>query len=327
MVVLEPATGAIAALVTYPAFDPNIFAQPARHGEIAGALSQPGEPLFNRAVDGTYPPGSTIKPFLAAAALAEHLITPTTTIFSSGGITVGPWRFPDWKPGGHGPTTVTKALAESVNTFFYAISGGYEQQAGLGVDTITAYLRRFGWGAATGVDLPSEAAGFLPSPAWKEKNKHASWYIGDTYHLGIGQGDVLVTPLQLSVATSVIATQGWRPQPSLVATNPVKGERLTLSGLSVVRDGMRAAVTEGSARALADLPIALAGKTGTAQAGGAATEATHAWFTSFGPVEQPRYVVTVLLEKGGAGDRDAVPVAKAIWKWLIEHDRLWGKRS
>lgn len=329
VVVLEPTTGAVVALVNYPAFDPNVFSQPARRTEISGALGQPQNPLFNRAVDGTYPPGSTIKPFLAAAALEEHLITPATTIFSSGGITVGPWQFPDWKSGGHGLTNVTKALAESVNTFFYAISGGYEKQAGLGVDKITAYLQRFGWGAATGIDLPGEAAGFLPSPAWKERTKHESWYIGDTYHLGIGQGDVLVTPLQVSVATSVIANQalpagrqGWRPQPHLVATNQAHGERLSLSGLATVRDGMRAAVTQGSARALADLPIPLAGKTGTAQVGGAAAEDTHAWFTSFGPVEAPKYVVTVLLEKGGAGDRDAVPVAKAIWKWLLEHDRL-----
>lgn len=322
VVVLEPATGAIVALANYPAFDPNIFSQPSRHAEIAEALSQPHNPLFNRAVDGTYPPGSTIKPFLAAAALEEHLITPTTTIFSSGGITVGPWQFPDWKPGGHGSTMVTKALAESVNTFFYAISGGYEGQAGLGVEKITSYLRRFGWGATTGIDLPSEASGFLPSPEWKERTKHESWYIGDTYHLGIGQGDVLVTPLQVSVATSVVATQGWRPQPHLVAGAQAHGEQLNLSGLPTVRDGMRSAVTDGSARALNDLPIPLAGKTGTAQVGGAAIEDTHAWFTSFGPVDTPKYVVTVLLEKGGAGDRDAVPVAKAIWKWLLEHDRL-----
>lgn len=321
VVVLEPATGAVAALVNYPAFDPNIFSLPARHSEITSALRQPHDPLFNRAVDGTYPPGSTIKPLLAAAALEEGLITPATTIFSSGGITVGPWQFPDWKLGGHGPTTVTKALAESVNTFFYAISGGYENQTGLGVDKITAYLRRFGWGAATGVDLPSEATGWLPSPAWKEKIKHEPWYIGDTYHLGIGQGDVLVTPLQVSVATSVIATQGWRPQPHLLAAQPPVGERVALRWLATVREGMRVAVTDGSARALADMPMALAGKTGTAQAGEAA-EDTHAWFTGFGPVNQPRYVVTVLLEKGGAGDRDAVPVARLIWQWLIEHDRI-----
>lgn len=322
VVVLEPGSGAVRALVNAPAFDPNVFSQPARQHDLPAELQRPGNPLFNRAVDGTYPPGSIIKPFLAAAALEERLITPTTTIFSSGGITVGQWHFPDWKDGGHGPTTVIKALAESVNTFFYAVSGGYETQAGLGVEKIVAYLRRFGWGATTRLDLPSEAAGFLPSPAWKEKEKHEPWYIGDTYQLGIGQGNVLVTPLQVSVATSVIATQGWRPQPHLVATDPAEGKRLALSGLATVRDGMRAVVTDGSARALVDLPIALAGKTGTAQAGGDTEKDTHAWFTSFGPVMQSRYVVTVLLEKGGAGDREAVPVAKAIWKWLLEHDRL-----
>lgn len=327
VVVIEPATGAVRALANMPTFDPNVFSQPARQHQLSTELQRHDNPLFNRAVGGMYPPGSTIKPFLAAAALEEHIITPETIILSTGGITVGPWHFPDWKTGGHGPTTVTKALAESVNTFFYAVSGGYEHQAGLGVEKIITYLQRFGWGEPSGIDLPGEATGFLPSPAWKEKTKQEPWYIGDTYHLGIGQGDVLVTPLQVSVATSVIANQiqpngqGWRPQPHLIATNQATGEQLSLRGLATVRDGMRAAVTQGSARALADLPITLAGKTGTAQVGGD-TETTHAWFTSFGPVEQPRYVVTVLLEKGGAGDRDAVPVAKAIWKWLLEHDRL-----
>lgn len=321
VVVLEPATGAVAALVNYPSFEPNVFSQPARQKEIADILRQPLDPLFNRAADGTYPPGSTVKPFLAAAALEEGLITPQTTIFSSGGITVGPWRFPDWKAGGHGATTVTKAIAESVNTFFYAISGGYEGQTGLGIDRITDYLRRFGWGKSSGLDLPSEAAGFLPSAEWKQEYKHEPWYIGDTYHLAIGQGDVLVTPLQVSVATSVVATQGWRPQPHLADLERPSREHLKLHGLATVRDGMRAAVTDGSARGVRDLPIALAGKTGTAQIGGT-TEATHAWFTSFGPVERPRYVVTILLERGGEGDKNAVPVARVIWQWLLDHDRL-----
>lgn len=321
VVVLEPASGAVRALVSSPAYDPNILAQPEHQAEINVLLRQPLDPLFNRAVDGMYPPGSTIKPLLAAAALEEKLITPSTTIISRGGITVGPWQFPDWKPGGHGATNVAKALAESVNTFFYAISGGYEGQMGLGVDMMTTYLRRFGWGHATKIDLPNEAAGFLPSPAWKEKTKHERWYIGDTYHLAIGQGDVLVTPLQLSAATGMIAQRGRQMPPHLKAVDKPNGQLVRLRDWDTVRSGMRAAVTDGSARGLNALVVPLAAKTGTAQTGGGSEE-THAWLTSFGPFNEPKLVVTVLLEKGGEGDKDAVPVARAIWQWLIEHDRL-----
>ncbi len=316
-IVLSPTTGAVVAMVSYPSFDPNTFSQPSLRIHAENIFENPLHPLFNRAVDGTYPSGSTIKPFLAAGALQEGIITPQTTVRSTGAITVGPWRFADWKAGGHGITNVTKALAESVNTFFYMVAGGLDSQPGLGVEKATRYLREFGWDAKTGIDLPSEAPGFLPSPEWKLKATGQPWYIGDTYHLGIGQGDVLATPLQIAVGTAAVANIDAWYEPHLIEGS-AKKHPLSISetNMKVVQGGMREAVLTGSARSLNTLPIPIAGKTGTAQIGG--TDKTHAWFTSFGPYAKPDTVVTILLEKGGAGDTEAVPMAKEIWQWLSE---------
>ena len=318
-IVMNPNDGAVISLVNYPSYNPNIFSQPTMHSQSGSVLKDDQNPLFNRVLSGTYPSGSTIKPFLAAAALEEKIITSKTILQSTGGIAIGPWSFSDWKVGGHGPTDVKKALAESVNTFFYSITGGYEGFNGLGIQEATRYLKMFGWSEPTGIDLPSEAAGFLPSPAWKEKVKGESWYIGDTYHFGIGQGDVLVTPLQVAASTSIIAN-GGTPVVPYVAEKEKKKKRVSVSkrNLQTVREGMRQAVTNGSARNLSTITPAIAGKTGTSQIGG--TEDTHAWFTSFAPYEDPEIVVTVLLERGGEGDKDAVPFAKEIWQWIIEND-------
>lgn len=319
VVALDPRSGEILAAVSYPSFDPNVLSQPSQRAEAQALFSQPYQPFFNRVTDGMYPPGSTIKPLLAAAALQEGIITPSTTVFSTGGITVGPWSFSDWKPGGHGLTNITKAIAESVNTFFYVISGGFAGQRGLGVAAITRYLGQFGWGKPSGIDLPAEAAGFLPSPQWKEQTKHERWYIGDTYHLGIGQGDVLVTPLQLSRSMAALANGGTLYTPHLVKNLPLKKKQVGIGtdAIAVVQAGMRQTVTDGSARSLATFPLPLAGKTGTAQIGG--TDKTHAWFTSFGPFNSPELVITVLLEGAGQGDQQAVPVARSIWQWWLEH--------
>lgn len=324
-IVLDPNSGAVRALVSFPSYNPNIFSQPSLRSRTGDVFQDPTKPLFNRAVDGTYASGSTIKPFLAAAALQEGVITPQTTVRSTGGIQVGPWHFADWKAGGHGITDVRKALAESVNTFFYMIAGGLpagqaglDGKAGLGIDRATRYLRAFGWDAKTGIDLPSEATGFLPSPDWKLRTTGQPWYIGDTYHLGIGQGDVLVTPLQIAAATGAIAQGHYWFTPHLIEGSIVKHAiPIKPEYIQVVQEGMRQAVTDGSARSLAALSIPLAGKTGTAQIGG--TEKTHAWFTSYGPYGKPKYVVTILLEEGGAGDTQAIPIAKEIWQWIAEH--------
>ncbi len=321
VVVLEPDTGAVRALVSYPAFDPNVFSRPGRPDETQNILKQPTQPLFNRAISGTYPPGSTIKPLIAVAGLEEGVISRQTTILSTGGIRVGQWFFPDWKAGGHGATNVTRALAESINTFFYLLTGGDETRTGLGVKRTVDWLGAFSWGRATGIDLPGEADGLLPSPEWKERTKGEKWYIGDTYHLGIGQGDVLVTPLQVAVATAALANWGTVYEPHTVTgTGRPQGRQLPVDRqhLETVRDGMRAAVREGSARSLNALAIDAAGKTGTAQVGD--DDDTHAWFTSFAPYREPELVVTVLLERGGKGDIDAVPVAEEIWRWWADRE-------
>lgn len=319
VVVLEADTGAVRALVSYPAFDPNVFTQPARRSEARAIFDRPTQPLFNRAISGTYPPGSTIKPLLAVAGLEEGIISQQTTFLSTGGIRIGEWFFPDWKAGGHGTTDVRRAIAESINTFFYLLTGGDETRVGLGIGKATAWLEAFSWGQLTDIDLPGEVAGLLPSPAWKKEAKNERWYIGDTYHLGIGQGDVLVTPLQVAVATAALANYGTVYRPHLISgADNFQGRQLSVGRrhLNTVRDGMRAVVQEGSARRLNSLPVELAGKTGTAQVGSA--DDTHAWFTSFGPYDSPALVVTVLLERGGKGDTDAVPVAEKIWQWWAD---------
>jgi penicillin-binding protein 2 len=317
-IVLNPKTGAIRAMISYPSFDPNTFSQPSMRSHAKQVFDNPLNPLFNRATDGMYASGSTIKPFLAAGALQEGVITERTTVLSTGAVNIGPWRFADWKTGGHGITDVKKALAESVNTFFYMVAGGLDANKGLGIERSTKYLREFGWDEKTGIDLPSEAEGFLPTPDWKLRTTGQSWYIGDTYHMGIGQGDVLATPLQIAVGTSAVADGTSWVEPHLVE-GPAKRHTLSISknNIRIVQEGMRQAVTEGSARSLNTLPFPIAGKTGTAQIGGSDT--THAWFTSFGPYETPDTVVTVLLERGGAGDVDAVPFAREIWQWISEH--------
>ncbi len=317
-VALDPQTGEILAMVSYPSYDPNAFSQPALSNQTASYFQDALNPLFNRAVDGTFASGSVIKPFIAAAALQEGIINTSTTVLSTGGISVGPWKFPDWKAGGHGVTDVKKAIAESVNTFFYAITGGTSEQPGLGLEQTTNYLGKFGYGHTTGVDLPSEAAGFLPTAAWKKEVKGEPWYIGDTYHLGIGQGDILVTPLQIAMATAGIAQGKYYIEPHFVP-HDVKKTPLPISPENVrtIQEAMRQTVTDGSGRSLAELPLPIAGKTGTAQVG--ADGKTHAWFTSYAPAEDPNIVIAVLLEKGGAGDRDAVPFTKEVWQWWIQN--------
>ncbi|MBU4360495.1 penicillin-binding protein 2, partial [Patescibacteria group bacterium] len=216
-------------------------------------------------------------------------------------------------------TTVIKALAESVNTFFYYIGGGYQDFKGLGLEKIISYAKLFGFGKKLGIDLPNEANGFLPSREWKKEIKNEDWYIGDTYHLSIGQGDLLVTPLQINNLTSILANSGIFYKPQLVKgkSKIVRQDFINPENISIVRHGLRNAVTNGSALALNDLPFTSAGKTGTAQVGG--DKNPHAWFTVFAPYENPEIALTILIENGGDGDKVAVPVAKEILKWYFRN--------
>jgi len=332
VVAMDPRNGAIRAMVSLPAYDPNIFVRGIDQASYAALTSNPDMPLFPRAVAGTYPSGSTFKLITGYAGLMERVITSRTTVLSTGGIAINQWFFPDWKAGGHGVTNLRKALAESVNTYFYAVGGGYKNIKGVGADALAGYAQLFGLGSSLGIDLPSEATGLVPTPAWKEATKHEKWYIGDTYHFAIGQGDILVTPLQVAAYTSVFANGSKLYQPHLKTRmeNPSTGETISIFTPHVlhdfsdnaqyihdIRDGMRAAVIEGSARRLSFLPIEVAGKTGTAQWN--STKENHAWFTGFAPYNNAELVVTVLIEEGGEGSSVSVPVARDIFQWYADH--------
>lgn len=332
LVAIDPRNGEILALASAPTFDNNLFTQQKDPAALAALFQDERNPLFFRPTDGQYPSGSTMKPFVASAALSLGVITPTTTVNSTGGIRVGQWFFPDWQSGGHGITNVRKAIAQSVNTFFYMVGGGGDGFQGLGVSRLVPFLARFGFGQASGIDLPGEAIGLLPTPEWKEETKNERWYIGDTYHLAIGQGDVLVTPLQMAVATAAIANGGTVYQPRLVTTvedaagrrsalgPQTKGELVASSQtLAVVREGMRDGVLDGSSRAMQSLPVSSAGKTGTAQFGNGS--ATHAWFTAFAPYEDPTLAIAVVVESGGEGHAAALPVARDVIAAYFERER------
>lgn len=331
LIAMDPRNGSIRALVSFPSYDNNLFSGGISSTEYRALADDPNKPLFNRAIAGEYPPGSTIKPLLAGAALAEGLITPETTIESRGGIQVGRFFFGDWKA--HGFTDLRRAIAVSSDVYFYSIGGGYGGIRGLGMERMKAYEERFGWGKPTGIDLPGEQNGFLPTPVWKEERFKERWYVGDDYNSSIGQGYVTTTPLQVLNATAAIANGGTLYQPQLFekavtingATIPeptkvVNQKVLPDWILQVVREGMRETVTEGTAQSLQDLSVEVAGKTGTAQFGGA--KQTHGWFTSFAPYENPELAVVVLVEdQAENATYHAVPITKALYQWYFDREK------
>jgi len=327
-VAIDPRNGDVLALVSEPTYDSNWFTSPEFKTEATEALTNPKRLLLNRAISGQYPSGSIVKPLIGAIALAENIVTPSTTIMSVGGFKVGPNTFPDWKAGGHGATNLAKAISESVNTYFYAIGGGYEKQPGLGVERIVRGLTNFGWGAVTGIELPNEADGFLPTKEWREK-RASPWRLGDTYHISIGQGDVVVTPLQAAMSLASIANGGTLYQPRLVlevtssdgkvikSNEPriVQQQVVPADYVRAVQVGMRQGVLSGSSQSMQDLPVAVAGKTGTAEFGNEGK--THAWYTAYGPYEEPTIAIVVIIEGGGEGHAAALPVAKDALNWYF----------
>jgi penicillin-binding protein 2 len=325
-VAMDPNTGEVLALTSYPSFDNTLISGGLTVDEFNQLYNNRLKPLFFRTIAGEYPSGSIIKPVVATGALEDGIITPDTTVLSTGGIRFGNQFFADWKVGGHGVTNVIKALAESVNTLFYYIGGGYGNFKGLGPNGLSKWMERFGLNKITGIDLFGENSGFVPTPQWKSSTRHQPWYPGDTYHLSIGQGDLLVTPLQVANYTSAVANYGILYRPYLVKKIIQSDDQIisevepkilsnnlaSKSSLNIVREGMRAAVTLGSARSLASLPIAVAGKTGTAQVEGVLP---HAWFTCFAPYDYPEIVLTILVENGAEGSVAATPVAREVLAW------------
>lgn len=325
-VVMNAKNGEILSLVSYPSYEPSLFTTMRQPGKINELLQDKQQPFFNRAIAGQYPPGSTIKPLLAVAALQDGVITPQTTVLSTGGLKLGDQFFADWKPGGHGLVDVYRAIAESVNTFFYTIGGGTTDRAGLGINRIIQYLGKFALAQNLNIDISGERKGFLPTPAWKLEKFKDRWYLGDTYNISIGQGHLLVTPLHMAVAYAALVNGGDLPQPHLlreitysngqsILNAPPNPGSINLSPdvLKVVQTAMRQTVTSGSASSLGNLSIQVAGKTGTAQTG--PQTAPHAWFAGYAPAQDPEIVVVVMLENSGEGSSVAVPIAREIFNW------------
>ena len=329
VVAIDPLTGAVRALVSLPTYDSNLFIGGIGSEQYSNLLEDEDNPLFPRAIAGEFPSGSTFKPFIAYAAMVEGIVSEHTSFLSTGGIGISQWYFPDWKAGGHGITDVRKAISESVNTYFYIVGGGFDSVVGLGVSRINKNAKLFGFGTPTGIDIPGENDGFLPTKEWKKEAKGERWYVGDTYHLAIGQGDFLTTPLQMAVATSVIANGGNLFEPYVIESvdgygnvDFSKGKMTPIEGLDtyameVVRQSMRQTITTGSARSLSSLTEAVAGKTGTAQAPG--DRPYHSWFTGFGPYNEPNLTLTVLVEEGGESNEAAVPLARQIYDWWFRY--------
>ncbi|OGZ75206.1 MAG: penicillin-binding protein 2, partial [Candidatus Staskawiczbacteria bacterium RIFCSPLOWO2_02_FULL_39_8] len=338
-VALDPRTGAVLALVSYPAYDDNIFAKGISQQDFDKLQNDPSQPFFNRAIAAQYPTGSTIKPFLASAALQEHLISPDKIINDPGYIVVHSQYDPSvtYKFAGvvpHGLVDMREAIAVSSNIYFYTVGGGYGDQKGLGPSRIKQYLGLFGWDQKTGIDIPGEYKGFVPSPEWKKQVKKEDWWDGDTYNLSIGQSDLQVTPLQVAVAYSAIANGGtlYKPQivqkitdssggssriiqefkPEMVSQNFINPEYL-----QIVREGMRDGVRKpyGSSFMLNNLPVAVAGKTGTAEIGRAGVYNT--WSSNFAPYENPEIVFVATIE-GVEGLRSAtLPVAHEVLQYYF----------
>ena len=354
-VALNPKTGGVMALVSYPNFDNNLFSKGISQEEWKKIEEDPLKPLFNRAIAGTYLTGSTIKPLIASAALEEKIISPDKKINDSEGKIVvqdywNPekiWEYKDWTI--HGWTDMRKAIAESCNVYFYTVGGGYGDQEGLGPTKIKEYLEKFGWNQRTGIDLPGEVEGFIPDKEWKKKTfpKDPGWWDGDTYNLSIGQGYLKITPLEVATSFVPIANGGKMLQPKVVQKivdsekNLVEEDKSSSSpfaearvieeiepkiirenfidsgNLKVVREGMRQAVTSGSATVLNDLPVKVAAKTGTAELGG---DYYHNWITVFAPYEDPEIVLTIVIEKVKDVRVAVLPVAREILNWYFSQE-------
>ncbi|MFA5777699.1 MAG: penicillin-binding protein 2 [Parcubacteria group bacterium] len=326
-VAIDPKNGEVRAMVSLPSFDNNIFSGRISQEDYSKLISDPAKPLFNRAISGEYPPGSTIKPLIASAALSEGVIAPSTIINGLGGsLNIGNFHFGDWKV--HGPSDVRMAIAESNDIFFYTIGGGYGNIQGLGMDRMKKYENLFGWGDILGIDIPGESSGFVPDTQWKLDKLGERWYTGDDYHCAIGQGFIRATPLQIANYIAAIANGGTLYQPRVVSkiinnndetinnsAVVIRDKFISPEILKVVQEGMRETVVSGTAQTLKDLPVESAGKTGTAQFG--SEDKTHAWFASYAPYNNPELAMIVLVEGGGEGHSSALPVTNEVYKWYF----------
>ncbi|TLY29120.1 MAG: penicillin-binding protein 2, partial [Nitrospirae bacterium] len=335
IVALDPKTGEVLALASRPAFDPNVLSRELTAKQWEEVVQHEGRPLTNRATQGQYPPGSTFKIAMAAAALETKTVEPSTQIRCAGGYQFGRRFYRDWKAGGHGLMNVTEALVQSCDVFFY--TAGQR----MGIDTIASYAKLFGLGSPTGIELPSERLGIVPSTDWKQKVRSEQWLPGETISASIGQGYVTVTPIQMASLTATVANNGVPVRPRLVkavmdrATGrvlelpsvPLSRLSIRPETLAIIRNALAGVVTEGTARSAKSSLVTIAGKTGTAQALSLRLGPEknipkkfrdHAWFVSYAPVESPRIAVTILVEHMGHGGSAAAPLAKQMIEAFVK---------
>lgn len=311
VVALNPQTGEVLALVSSPSFNPEKISQE--------TLEDQDQPFFNRALSGLYPPGSIFKIVTATAGLESGQVTRETVFTDNGFLQIGQYIYKNWyfiKYGrGEGSLDIIRAIKRSNDTFFYKVGEW------TGPQKIAFWARQYGLGRPTGLDLPGEAKGFVPDPESKLASTGERWFLGNTYHLAIGQGDLQVTPLQLAVLTGVVANGGQVCRPFLVGTiNPDCREvGVKKSTLAIIKEGMKEACAPGgTATVFNSFSPQVACKTGTAEFNDP-QERTHAWFTAFAPLDNPRIVVTVLLEAGGEGSIVAAPVAQKVLEYYFNN--------
>ncbi len=332
-VIMDVHTGEILALTSYPDYDLNVLTTGTDKAEIARLLSDPSKPFLNRAVSGLYTPGSIVKPIVALGALSEQIIDPLKQILSTGSISLPNPYFPDkpsvfrdWRA--HGWIDMRDALAVSSDVYFYEVGGGFQDQKGLGITKLDNYFTLFGMTEKTGIDLPSEAEGYIANPLWKQKNfpNDPDWRIGDTYHTSIGQYGTQVTPLEAVRWTAALANGGTLLVPSVVEGGKSEDERIfrTLnipeSDYRIVREGMRQGVSGGGvAAALNTHDVSIAAKTGTAELG-AQKQFVNSWITGFFPYEHPRFAFAVIMERGPVQNLVGAPVAfRKVIDWMSQN--------
>lgn len=352
LIAMDPRSGEILAMVSLPTYDNNLFAQGISLEDYQRLLDDPHRPLLNHAVFDQLPPGSIFKIIPAAAALQEGVLTPRTRLDCPGTIVVPNKYYPNdpgraqpfhcWLRSGHGRLDIVNGLAYSCDIFFYEVGGGFEDFEGLGLERMDAYAVLFGLGEPTGIELPQEAPGLVPTARWKRLTIGENWSTGDTYNLAIGQGYLLVTPLQMLNVMAATANGGtlYRPQivhhitdaqgnvvqpfqPEIIRTLPISPENWTL-----IHQGLEGAVVYGTAKRAQVEGVRVAGKTGTAQfcddiaqqmglCGEGLAQPTHAWFMAFAPVEAPEIALIVFIYNGGEGSSVAVPVAQEVLDWYF----------
>lgn len=329
IVALDPNSGDILAMASRPGFDPNVLSRELTAKQWVEIVQDEGRPLNNRASQGQYPPGSTFKIPMAVAALETKTVSPSSTVFCNGGYQFGKRLYHDWKASGHGYVDLHNALVHSCDVYFYTIGQR------MGIDVMAEFGKDFGLGKATGVELPSERSGIMPSIAWKQKAKNEQWLPGETISAAIGQGYVTVTPLQMASLVGTVANNGVSYRPRLVqgVMDRTSGNLQELPAVPrgkinakpetfrIIKDALADVVTKGTATRAKSSVVTIGGKTGTAQVAALRTGPEesipkkfrdHAWFVAFAPVESPKIAVVVLAEHMGHGGAAAAPLAKDI---------------